>query len=112
MFYRQNKFAIDGTNLKRFLSLERINYIQYLSLHLDSNISITKVLRAIKRYQDLRSLRICLVSVLRFQGHAKYNEKHMRLLRFKRPTALAQISTEVYRSLSLKTILELLHYTL
>ena len=104
VFHRQNKFAMDGTNLERFLFPGRVNYIRHLSLHLDSDISITKVLRAIERCQDLRSLRICLVTVPRFQGRAKCNEERMRLLRFKRPTALAQISTEVYRSSPLKMI--------
>jgi hypothetical protein len=50
VFYRQNKFAINGTNLERFLFLERVNYIRHLFLDLDSDILITKVLRAIKRY--------------------------------------------------------------
>ena len=106
VFYRQNKFAMDGTNLERFLSPERVNYVRHLSLHLDSDISITRVLRAIERCQDLRSLHICLVSVPRFQGRAKCNEERMRLLKFKRSTALGQISTEVYRSSPLKMILE------
>jgi hypothetical protein len=44
VFLRQNKFAIDGTNLERFLFPERVNYVQHLSLYLDSDISITKVL--------------------------------------------------------------------
>jgi hypothetical protein len=112
VFHRQNTFAMDGTNLERFLFPGRVNYIRHLSLHLDSDISITKVLRAIERCQDLRSLCICLVSVPRFQGRAKCNEERMRLLRFKRPTALAQISTEVYRSSPLKIILESLRCTL
>jgi hypothetical protein len=50
--------------------------------------------------------------VSRFQGRVKYNKERMRLLRFKRPTALAQISTEVYYSSPLKMILELLRCTL
>lgn len=112
VFHRQNKFAMDGTNLERFLFPERFNYVRHLSLYLDSDISITNVLRAIERCQDLRSLRICLVSVPRFQGRAKCNEERMRLLRFKRPTALAQISTEVYLSSPLKMILESLRCTL
>jgi hypothetical protein len=106
VFYRQNKFAMDGTNLKRFLFLRRANYIQHLSLHLNNDISITKVLRAIKRCQDLKSLRICLITVPRFQGRAKCNEERIRLLTFKRPTALGQINTEVYRLSPLKMILE------
>lgn len=106
VFHRENKFAMDGTNLERFLFPERVNYVGHLSLHLDSDISITKVLRAIERCQGLRSLRICLVSVPRFQGRAKCNEERMRLLRFKRPIALEQINTEVYRSSPLKMILE------
>jgi hypothetical protein len=106
VFHRQNKFAMDGTHLERFLFPERANYVRHLSLHLDSDISITKVLRAIERCQDLRSLHICLVSVPRFQGRAKCNEKRMRLLRFKRPAVLEQINTEVYRSSPLKMILE------
>lgn len=112
VFHRQNKFAMDGTNLERFLFPGRANYIRHLSLHLDSDISITKVLRAIERCQDLRSLFICLVSVPRFQGRAKCNEERMRLLTFKRPTALARISTEVYRFSPLEMILEPLCCTL
>jgi hypothetical protein len=106
VFHCQNKFAMDGTNLERFLFPERANYVRYLSLHLDNDTSITKVLRAIERCQDLRSLYICLVSVPRFRGRAKCNEERMRLLRFNRPAVLEQINTEVYRSSPLKMILE------
>ena len=112
VFHRQNKFAMDGTNLERFLFPGRANYIGHLSLYLDSDISITKVLRAIERCQYLRSLRICLVSVPRFQGRAKCNEERMRLLTFKRPAALEQINTEIYRFSPLKMILESLRCTL
>lgn len=97
---------IDRTNLKYFLIPERANYVRHLSLYLNRDISITKVLRAIKRYQDLRSLYIYLVLVPRFQGRAKCNEERMRLLRFKRPTILEQINTEVFYSSPLKIILE------
>ena len=90
----------------------RVNYVRPLSLYLDGDISITKVLRAIERCQDLRSHRICLVTVPRFQGRAKCNEERMGLLRFKRPTALAQIRTEVYRLSPLKKILRSLRCNL
>ncbi|PVH72523.1 hypothetical protein DL98DRAFT_539128 [Cadophora sp. DSE1049] len=112
VFYRQNKFAMDGTNLERFLFPERVNYVRHLSLHLDSGISITKVLGAIESCQDLRSLHICLVSVPRVRGRTKCNEERMRFLTFKRPTALAEISTEVYRFSRLEMILEPLRCTL
>ena len=106
MFYGQNKFAMNGTNLERFLCPKRVNFVRHLSLQLDGDISITKTLRAIEKCLELRSLHLCLVSVPRFQGRAKCSEERMRLLTFKTPTKLGQISTEVYHSSNLKMILE------
>jgi hypothetical protein len=106
VFYRGNRFAIDGTDIELFLSPERVNYTRHLSLHLNHGISITKVFRAIEKCQDLRSLHICLVSLPRFQGRAKCNEERMRTMEFKRPAALEQISTDIYSFSHLKMILE------
>lgn len=106
VLHSQNKFAMDGTNVQQFLFPKRANYVRHLFLYLDSDISITKVLRAVEKCQDLRSLGVCLVSVPRFQGRVKCNEERMRFLTFKKPIALGQISTEVYCSSTLKMILE------
>ena len=97
VFYSQNKFAMNGTDIERFLSIKRINHVRSLSIHLDSGISINKVLRAIERCQDLRSLHIDLGTLPHVRGLGNGIEERMRSLKFKRPTKLRQISTGVWR---------------
>lgn len=110
VFHSQNKFAMKGTDLERFLSQNnfamkgtnseqsllprRIDHVRSLSINLDRGILINEVLQAIERCKDLRSLHIDLSTRPLFRrGSGNGAEECMRSLTFKRPESLGQIST-------------------
>ena len=96
VFHSQNEFAMNGTEIERFLSIKRISHVRSLSIHLDGGILANKVLRAIERCQGLRSLHIDLGTLPRVRGPGKDIEERMRSLTFTRPKRLRQISTGVW----------------